>query len=354
VLVVLASGAAQAPSPEADQDFARGVRLQQAGDLAGACRAYEAALKLSPRRVDALSNLGLAYGGLHQYDRAIHAFEKALVIDPKQPTVRFNLGLTYLQAGQSEKARGTLGSLVREQGVNHLARHYLAVSLLKLGRIEEGIAELETVASNHPEDLEAIYTLASAYIRNKQLEKARPLVEGAISRGETAEGHLITGTYYMATQNYRPALVELRRAQQLNPVLPELGASLGGAYALTGTGSLETASQMFEAHLQKNPTDFNTLAFLGWLYLESERMDDAEKLLNRALQIRPGDLDVMLQLARMARAKENYEEAAKLLEQVVAAKPDHKQAHVLLAVTYFRLKRTADGNREREIVRRLN
>jgi len=352
--VVLASAAAQAPLPEADKDFARGVRLQQAGDLGGACRAYDAALKLSPRRVDALSNLGLAYGGLHQYDRAIDAFEKALAIDPQQPTVLFNLGLTYLQTGQNEKARGALGTLVRKQSDNYLARHYLAVSLLKLGRIEEGITELETVASKHPEDLDAIYTLASAYIRNKQLEKARPLVEGAITRRENAEGHLITGTYYMATQDYRRALVELRRAQQLNPALPELGASLGGAYAVTGTGSLETATQMFEAHLQKNPSDFNTLAFLGWLYLESGRMADAEKFLNRALQIRPGDLDVMLHLARIARAKENYDEAAKLLEQVVAAKPDHKQAHVLLALTYFRLKRMDDGNREQEIVRRLN
>ena len=38
----------------------------------------------------------------------------------------------------------------------------------------------------------------------------------------------------------------------------------------------------------------------------------------------------------------------------MAAKPDHVRAHVLLAQTYFRLKKTAEGNRERDIVRRLN
>ena len=343
---------AQAPSSESDAQFARGVRSQQAGDLAGACRAYEAALRLSPRRIDALSNLGLAYGGLHQYDRAIHSFEKALEIDPKQRAVLFNLGLTYLQAGQNENARGTLGALVREQSGNYLARHYLGVSLLKLGRAEEGIAELEAVAGSHPEDLDALYTLASAYIKDKQLEKARQLIDSAIIRHDTAEAHLIAGSYFVAAQAYRQAVDELRRAQQLNPALPELGSSLGGAYAMTG--SQEMAAQLFEEYLKKNPSDFDSLAFLGWMYLEAERWDDAEIDLNKAHQIRPADPEVMFQLARLARARQHFDEALALLERVVAAEPNHTRAHVLLAQTYFHLKRTADGNREREIVRRLN
>ena len=337
---------------DSDADFARGVKLQQAGDLAGACQAYEAALKLSPRRVDALSNLGLAYGGLRQYDRAIRSFEKALEVDPKQPMVRFNLGLTYLQTGQFDKARGVLGPLAREQNDNFLAQHYFGVSLLKLGRINEGISELEAVASKHPEDLDAVYTLASAYIRTRQLEKAQKLIDGPISRQETAEAHLLAGSYYMASKAFRQAVEELKKAQQLNPALPELGASLGGAYAMTG--SQEMAAQLFETHLKENPEDFDSLAFLGWLYLEAERVDEAEPLLRKAHQIKPADAEVMFQLARVERAREHYTEAAALLEQVVAKNPDHTRAHVLLAQTYFRLKRTADGNREREIVRRLN
>lgn len=351
-LITLAGGAASSSSADSDAEFARGVRLQQAGDLAGACRAYEAALKLSPRRIDALSNLGLAYGGLRQYKRAIQSFEKALEIDPKQPTVRFNLGLTYLQAGQNEKARETLGALAREQAGNYLARHYVGVSLLKLGRINEGIAELEAVARSHPEDLDALYTLASAYIKDMQLDKARGLIDSRINRQDTAEAHLIAGTYYMASQEYRPAVDELRRAQQLNPALPDLGSNLGSAYAMTG--SQEMATRLFEAYLQKHPSDFDSLAFLGWLYLDAERLDDAKSALTKAHQIRPADLEVMFQLARLARAQQRFDEAIALLERIVAAQPNHTRAHVLLAQTYFHLKRTADGNKEREIVRRLN
>ena len=352
ILITLAGAAAQTPSVESDRFFAQGVRLHRDGDLAGACKAYEEALKLSPRRIDALSNLGVAYGALRQYNRAIQSFEKALAIDSKQARVRFNLGLTYLQSGQLEKARQALALAVAAPDGSYLARHYLGVSLLKLNRIPEGIAELDKVVTGHPEDLDAEYTLCSAYIRNRQLEKAQELIDRAISRQDTAESHLIVGSYYLAAKSYRQALVELKRSQELNPALPELGSSLGGAYALTG--SQEMAAELFEQYLRKNPDDFDSLAFLGWLYLEAERVDDAEKLLNRAHQIRPEDLEVEFQLARIARAREQYQEAAKMLERVVAAKPDHTRAHVLLAQTYFRLKRTADGNREREIVRRLN
>jgi len=351
-LVVLANLAAQAPSAESDKDFARGVQLHQAGNLAGACDAYEAALKLSPRRIDALSNLGLAYGGLRRYDRSIQSFEKALAIDPNQPAVLFNLGLTYLQAGRNEKARQTLALASGAEGGTYLAQHYLGVSLLKMNRIQEGIAELEKVVSSHPEDLDAGYTLGSAYVRNKRMEKAQQFIENVISRQDTAESHLIAGSYYMAAKNYRQAVVELKRAQELNPALPELGSSLGGAYAMTG--SQEMAAALFADHLQKNPNDFDSLSFLGWLYLEAERVDEAEKLLNRAHQIRPDDLEVAFQLARIARARDHFQEAVELLERVIAAKPGHTRAHVLLAQTYFRLKRSADGNRESEIVRRLN
>ena len=47
------------------------------------------------------------------------------------------------------------------------------------------------------------------------------------------------------------------------------------------TGSRDMATQLFEAYLVKNPSDFDTLAFLGWLYLESRssgrRGEDAEQ-----------------------------------------------------------------------------
>jgi tetratricopeptide (TPR) repeat protein len=342
----------QRPSRESDEAFARGVKLQQAGDLTGASRAYEAALKLSPDRIDALSNLGLALAGLRQYDRALQTFGRALQIDPQQPSVLFNIGITYLQAGQAEKAGQRLAEVVKLQGDNYLAHHFLGLSLLKQGRSGEGIAELENVVQTHPEDTDAAYTLGSAYIASKQLEKAHTLIESVVANRHTAEAHLITGSYYLAAKDYRRAVVELRLAQELNPALSELGNTLGDAYARTGSRDL--AVQLFETRLKSAPNDFEALAFLGWLYLDSDRVKEAGKLLEHAHKLKPEDSEVIFQLARVARAQEHFNEATELLERVIAANPKHTRAHVLLAETYFRLKRTADGKRERQIVDRLN
>jgi Flp pilus assembly protein TadD len=109
LLLCLATLAAQAPSRESDEQFARGVHFQQAGDLAAARSAYEAALKLSPRRIDALSNLGLVYGGLRQYDRAVKTLERApSIVDPSSLRCCFNLGTAYLKPDKTENARRTL------------------------------------------------------------------------------------------------------------------------------------------------------------------------------------------------------------------------------------------------------
>jgi tetratricopeptide (TPR) repeat protein len=69
------------------------------------------------------------------------------------------------------------------------------------------------------------------------------------------------------------------------------------------TGSQDIATQLFEDYLQKNPSDYDSLAFPGWLYLESDRVDQAEATLSKAHRIRPADLEVMFQLARVARAR---------------------------------------------------
>jgi len=342
---------AQYASPQAERDYAKGVELQQHGDLQGARVRYEAVLKIAPTRVDALSNLGLVYGQLGEYDLAIRTFQKALTVIPDQPIVHFNLALTFLQAEQYENARREFAGIVSSQPENPAAHHLLGLALLKVGRIREGIGELEVAQRSMHDDPELICTLASAYIRTSQLTRAGDLVENVLTRSDTAPAHFISGSYYLATREYRQSLDHLRRAHELNPNLPDLETTLADAYALTGSQDL--AVEMFEKELRTNPLDYTANAFLGWLYLEAHQATQAGTYLNRARQIKPNDPDLLFQLARLARLDGNQQEAARLLERVVADKPEYTPAHVLLAQTYFKLKRPEDAARERAVVNRL-
>jgi hypothetical protein len=48
------------------------------------------------------------------------------------------------------------------------------------------------------------------------------------------------------------------------------------------------------------------------------------------------------------------EDARNQLEGIVKESPNFTEAHVTLATVYYRLKRKADGDRERAIVQKLN
>src|SRR6185436_2241257 len=68
--------------PTAEESFARGVQLHQAGDILGAIEAYQEALQQEPNRIDARSNLGAAFVRLGRYDEAVREYRRALEIDP--------------------------------------------------------------------------------------------------------------------------------------------------------------------------------------------------------------------------------------------------------------------------------
>lgn len=336
----------------ADQQFEAALQLQRKGDLQGAQQAYERLLAASPDRIDALSNVGLVYGELGHYDRAIESFQKALKLSPNQPNVHLNLAMTYLEAKQYENAQREAGEVESQQSSNVLALYVRGLALLKLDQLQDGISQLEFVRDAQPGNLQVANTLESAYLRAHQFEKAKELVETILSRADTAESHLMTGTYYLVMGDVRDAVPELQHAQKLDARLSQLGSSLAEAYALSGNS--DAAVKMFKAQLAKNPLDFEANSFLGWLCLENEQLEQAGKYLAQAHSIQPNDPGVKFQLARLARAQNDNARAAELLEQVVAQQPENVSAHVLLATVYFRLKRIDDGKKEREIANRLS
>src|SRR5205807_4850428 len=85
-----------------------------------------------------------------------------------------------------------------------------------------------------------------------------------------------------------------------------------------------------------------------------ERYDEALKVLTHSVQVRPGDIGVRYQLASVALAQGKIEEARGALEGIVKEASHFTEAHVTLATVYYRLKRKEEGDREREIVQKLN
>ena len=73
--------------------FNMGVAYQQEGHPESALRAYENAVRVSPKLAEAYSNMGTVYLGIGKYEDAISSFEKALSVNPNLEFARKNLDM---------------------------------------------------------------------------------------------------------------------------------------------------------------------------------------------------------------------------------------------------------------------
>jgi Tfp pilus assembly protein PilF len=124
--------------------------------------------------------------------------------------------------------------------------------------------------------------------------------------------------------------------------------------ALLSTGDVAAAAVAFRKELESNPNDFVSNLQLGALLKQEQHYEEAKPLFDRALRVRPGDPGVRYQMATMDLANGNVELACSQLEQLIKESPHFVEAHVSLATVYYRLKRKADGDRERATVLKLN
>jgi Flp pilus assembly protein TadD len=124
--------------------------------------------------------------------------------------------------------------------------------------------------------------------------------------------------------------------------------------ALLTTGDMTAAADAFRKSLELNPNDFISNLQLGVVLKQDQRYDEARNCFERALRVRPGDPAVRYQLATLDLMAGKLDQACAKLEKLTKDSPEFVEAHVSLATVYYRLKRKADGDRERELVLKLN
>jgi TonB family protein len=90
--------------PKASEANERGNTLFDAARYEEAVAAYKESIKLFPRFVDALVNLGDALRELKRYDEAVNAYKQALKLKPNYGDAYSGLGDTYEDMGRKTEA----------------------------------------------------------------------------------------------------------------------------------------------------------------------------------------------------------------------------------------------------------
>lgn len=113
VLVAVAAAAAWADpagEPGASTDdqarrlYQQGVEYARRQQWEQAIQAYQQAVRLDPRFVEAWTNLGYAYRKIRDYSRSVEAYRRALSLRPDFAPAHDYLARTYLAMGERQKA----------------------------------------------------------------------------------------------------------------------------------------------------------------------------------------------------------------------------------------------------------
>jgi tetratricopeptide (TPR) repeat protein len=345
------SVAAPAGADELRALFVEAVRLHQARQLDAAADAYGRFLKQQPRNVEALSNLGAVLAAQGRYEDAIARYRDALAVDARRPAVRLNLAVALQKAGRSRDAAAELERVVAEAPQNRNAVVLLAECRVRLGEYGKAAALLAPLHEQNPEDRAVMYLLGVSLIEDKQVNRGKLILDRILRDGDSPETRLLTGAAKLSAGEYAAAREDLRRSAEMNPALPMVHGFLGRA--LMNLGDLPGAADQFRRELENDPNDFDANLFLGVLRKQDNALEEAMARFEKALSLRPGEPAAAYQVGALRLQLGHTEGAREMLEQVVAAAPDFLEAHVSLALVYYRLKRKSDGDREQDIVREL-
>jgi len=185
---------------DAQTNLQRGLKLADAGDVAGAIAAHEAALALDPSIAQAHANLVVLYGrardwpkaeaqyrtvvalgfnladahydygvllGLQErWEEAAEAYRKAIAVNPRHAGAHNNLGQILERQQKIDAAAAAYRQAVDAQPTFRLARFNLGRMLIALSRPGDAIVELEKLTE--PRDADApryLFALATAHVR---------------------------------------------------------------------------------------------------------------------------------------------------------------------------------------------
>jgi tetratricopeptide (TPR) repeat protein len=154
--------------------------------LADPIRAWQDAVRRAPESADALCALAESYAERRD-PRAEQTFLDVVRRFPDNPRYWANLGLYFAEAGRLERALPALREAVRRAPQEALVRDYLGRVLLRLGHEDEAITQFEAALGGVPPSPLPYRDLAGVLLRRGETERARVLLDKAMSLSSTQE-----------------------------------------------------------------------------------------------------------------------------------------------------------------------
>jgi len=312
--------------------FAAAEKLAQQGKLAEARANLIEQLRQHPSSVDGYNLLGIVESQQGDYASALAAFQKAVQLAPNSAKTHINLGNLYLAQNKPGLAEQQFRSALRLDPASRDGNYNLGLLLMVRHQPAKAIPYFERV---RPRDTATEINLVRAYLGAKRTAEALHLASQiSAEKKNDVKLHFSLGVLLASAGQYKPAELELERADVLAPGTFDILYSLGQTYLLDG--NYPKAELELSQALAKNPKSTETLYLMGETYWKESRPLDALNSLVRAHAIAPKNTDIILLMAQISIAEGYYEDAIPLLQKGVAIAPQNTGLLSALGESYFK------------------
>ena len=333
-MVVVAQAAALAPKPDVQQPEAVAAKLSDArrllkngryAEAEEALAVIEAEAKKASAGLNSALKVGLALykaecqASQGEYAKAIDGLKTAAASEPKSAELVARLADSYLNRGDWEAAE-TAALQALKLDPDSLQARWVEGRLLELrGELEKAVVAWKWFVDRYNEKRADIVTSADALLlvgqaaeryyrasaRGEELSDSlndviNDIYEAALRVDPNCwQAPLLEAKLFLSGYNERSATRELARAQQINPLSPEVKVTLGQA-DLQGY-RLAAGRSKAEQALAINPHYAPAFVLLADLNISDERFDDAKAAAVKAVAENPRDEDALARLGASCR-----------------------------------------------------
>ena len=231
--------------------YEAGMKALAGGQTEAAITELKRALKLSPRYLRALNDLGVLYLQLNRLREAAELFAQAVKFDETFNLARLNLGVVLHRQGRNKEAVQTLAPLYEKD------------------RSMKGVA----------------LSYADALLGVAELAKAEQVLRGALSEStnDSVDLHFKLGVILNRQDRFDEAAEELKKAVTINDTAANAHLLLG-ATLLQLNRPDEAEKSLLRSYEIAGPGAGNAQMFLGQLYLIQQKPAAALKAFEQYLK----------------------------------------------------------------------
>ncbi|NMP16179.1 XrtA/PEP-CTERM system TPR-repeat protein PrsT [Thalassotalea sp. Y01] len=298
--------------------------LVKSGELEEAKMHTSSLLKMSPTSPsinELKAEISLREG---KYKEAAEYATIALTSMPSLHKANLIAGISHYKTDNMEMAYHHLAQIENRLPKTHVAQQVLTQVKLRLGYIDDAIANIDTVNSLSPSDFATLANASVELLRSGDKDKARDYIKRLENiEGDDPEMMSRRGSLKLSVED-DSGIKDLNNALKIDPNMSE--ARLALIYHYMQSDNNELAMVEADRWIEEVPDSEGGYLARGVVWREMGQPEKAKQAFEQALLVKPDSMGAHFNLAQLNNRLEQYDLALVHVEKVLARNPEHRGA----------------------------